>query len=103
MHTAIRGDSLVAYTIHDSRMVNECLYAFLITYNSIASEEGYSSPTTTWTYVAWVDGEWRVITSNRNIPEEIKDGYDSADFTIPENFETIPPESYVDPTDVLLG
>ena len=95
------GNKLVEYIIRDSVMINSKLYAFLISYDTQASKEGYIPISTAWTYVANIDGEYTILNSSNNIPDSIKDNFVEEDFVVPEEYEMIPEDAIVPEEDII--
>lgn len=89
------GNKLIEYNIRDSVIINDKLYGFLISYDTQASKEGYIPITTAWTYVASIDGEYRILNSSRNIPDNIKDNFSEEEFVVPDEYVMISEDAIV--------
>lgn len=97
------GDPLSDYTLQDSVKVNDTLYAFLITFVMESDIELGKEPVTAWNYVALINGEYRMLNSADNIPEDNQENFNLDDFTVPEGFYTVPEDLLVDEEDILAA
>lgn len=74
------SDYVVDYEILSSEKINDDLNAFLISYTNKSDQEQGTSKNA-YNFVAVIDGEYRIITNVRNIPEDLKDGLDETKYS----------------------
>lgn len=70
------GYNLLSYEIKDRQRINDSLYAFHMYY--VTEWRG----TEAYTFVAWIDNEYRIILNTEYIPLDLKQGIDEKDFYI---------------------
>lgn len=74
-------NKLLEYTIIDEQQINDSLVAFEVEFES-AADRNLGQTVTAYNFVGIVDGEYKVMTNARNIPESLRENFDEDDFAI---------------------
>lgn len=82
------GEKLLDYTILGSESINDSLTAFQVELET-ASDRTLGRKPTIYNFVAKIDGEYKVITNIRNVPDSLREGIDEDKYTSPDSNDEV--------------
>lgn len=79
---------MIDYTVLNSEFINDSLTAFQVELET-ASDRALGRKPIIFNFVAKIDGDYKVITNIRNVPDSLREGIGEGKYTSPDSNEEV--------------